>query len=189
MIGTRVQVDAVCAAGDNFLYENVRQLGCQRALFGTGEKPVEVTSIVLSVVTVQIWWAFWDLHQVEEWTAYGFVTILCFPVLIYLATAILMPQRQAVDTDWREYFVAQRRDFLVLLAIFTIASMLLSWVLLDLPLSHPYRLWQASMALLVLSGIFLTGERYHHWLPWIFLAVLIASQVLFRSRPGAFLAT
>jgi hypothetical protein len=45
------------------------------------------------------------------------------------------------------------------------------------------------MALLVLSGIFLTGERYHHWLPWIFLAVLIASQVLFRSRPGAFLAT
>jgi multidrug transporter EmrE-like cation transporter len=146
-------------------------------------------AIVLSVVTVQIWWAFWDLHQVEEWTAYGFVTILCFPVLIYLATAILMPQRQAVDTDWREYFVAQRRDFLVLLAIFVIASMLLSWVLLDLPLSHPYRLWQASMALLVLSGIFLTGERYHHWLPWIFLAVLIASQVLFRSRPGAFLAT
>jgi multidrug transporter EmrE-like cation transporter len=146
-------------------------------------------AIVLSVVTVQIWWAFWDLHQVEEWTAYGFVTILCFPVLIYLATAILMPQRQAIDTDWREYFVAQRRDFLVLLAIFAIASMLLSWALLDLPLSHPYRLWQASMVLLVLSGIFLTGERYHYWLPWIFLAVLIASQVLFRSRPGAFLAT
>lgn len=144
-------------------------------------------AIVLSVVTVQIWWAFWDLHRIEDWTAYDFAMILCFPVLIYLATAILMPQRQAIDTDWREYFVAQRRDFLILLAIFAIAGVVLSRVLLGVPLSHPYRLWQGSMLLLALSGIFLTGERYHHWLPWIFLAVMITSQVLFRSRPGAFL--
>ena len=101
-----------------------------------------------------------------------------------------MPEAMAMAQNMNSKVadVFQRyRDILV--AIFVIASMLLSWVLLDLPLSHPYRLWQASMALLVLSGIFLTGERYHHWLPWIFLAVLIASQVLFRSRPGAFLAT
>ena len=143
-------------------------------------------AIVMAVITVQTWWAFWDLHRIEDWTAYRFVMVLIVPVIIFLCTAVLMPQRLAADTDWRGYFRAQRRDFLVLLTIFAMVGIVLTRVLLNLPFSHPYRFWQASSALLALSGVFVKGERYHRWLPWIFLAVLLCSQVLFRSRPGAF---
>lgn len=145
-------------------------------------------AIVMAVLTVQTWWAFWDLHRIEDWTAYRFVMVLLFPIVIFLCTAVLTPQRLAADTDWRNYFLAQRRDFLVLLTILAAIGILLTRVLLNLPFSHPYRFWQASNGLLALSGVLMTGDRYHRWLPWIFLTVLLLGQVLFRSRPGAFAA-
>jgi len=143
-------------------------------------------TIVLAVITVQTWWAFWDLHKIEDWTAYRFVIVLLFPVIIFLATAVLMPQRLEAHTDWRTYFLSQRRDFMVLMTILPVTGIVLTRVLLDLPFSHPYRIWQASTGLLALSGALVKSERYHRWLPWIFLAVLLCSQMLFRSRPGAF---
>lgn len=145
--------------------------------------------VVLSFMTVQHWWAFWDLHQVTDWNAVRFGFVLATPILLFLASAVLMPQRIAEDTDLRDYFLARRRDFMVIMTILAVVAIIMSRVLVSLPLTHPYRIWQLALASLLLSGVFVTSERYHRWLPWIFFSTLLVSQVLFRSKPGAFVVT
>lgn len=145
--------------------------------------------VVLSIVIVQSWWAFWDLHQNTDWTAFRFGYVLSVPLALFLASAVLLPQRMPEDADWRDHFLARRREFMVLMTISVFLGMFMSRILLDLPLTHPYRLWQAAMVAFLLSGVFVSKERYHFWLPWIFFLGLIASQLLFRSRPGAFAVT
>ncbi len=145
--------------------------------------------VVVSIATVQIWWAFWDLNKVAEWTAFRFGFVLTVPIVIFLASAVLLPQRIPEDTDWRDHFLARRREFMVLMTIFGILGTVMSRILLDLPFTHPYRVWQVAIWSLVLAGVFVSSERYHRWLPWLFLAGMVASQLLFRSRPGAFAVT
>jgi hypothetical protein len=145
--------------------------------------------VVLCLITGQIWWAFWDLNKIAEWTALRFGFVLTMPIVGYLASAVLLPQRIPQDADWRDHFFLRRREFMVLMTVFGFLGIIMSRVLLDLPFTHPYRMWQATMVALVLAGVFVSSERYHRWLPWLFLLSLIASQALFRSRPGAFAVT
>ena len=44
-------------------------------------------------------------------------------ILLFLATAVLVPQRIAEDVDLRDYFVVRRRDFLVIMTILAAVAM------------------------------------------------------------------
>jgi hypothetical protein len=155
----------------------------------TRQAPHLAWVIVLSFMTVQHWWAFWDLNQVTDWNAIRFGFVLATPILLFLASAVLLPQRIADDADLRDYFVTRRRDFMVIMTILAVVAIVMSRVLLGLPFTHPYRIWQLALGSFLLSGVLVTSERYHRWLPWLFFTTLLVSQVLFRSRPGAFAVT
>ena len=137
-----------------------------RGLTDTWRSPTRHTPhvawiIVLSFMTVQMWWAFWDLHQVTDWNAVRFGFVLATPILLFLATAVLVPQRIAEDVDLRDYFVVRRRDFLVIMTIMAAVAIVMSRVLLGLPFTHPYRLWQLALASILVSGVYVSSERYH----------------------------
>jgi apolipoprotein N-acyltransferase len=74
--------------------------------------------VVLSFITAQIWWAFWDLNQVGDWTAFRFGFVLAVPIVVFLASAVLLPQRIPEDADWRDHFLARRREFMVLMTAY-----------------------------------------------------------------------
>ena len=60
--------------------------------------------------------------------------------------------------------------------------------LLDAPLLHPYRAFQASLAGIVLTGAIVSNRKAHGWLVVLFIAVFLASQLVVRMNLGALIA-
>ncbi|HEY1707052.1 MAG TPA: hypothetical protein VGG10_02215 [Rhizomicrobium sp.] len=53
--------------------------------------PTPLTLVTLFVIHVQTWWALFGLRDIRHWTIAGFFMVLMQPVLLFLASAMLVP--------------------------------------------------------------------------------------------------
>ncbi|HLY06774.1 MAG TPA: hypothetical protein VKR31_13610 [Rhizomicrobium sp.] len=53
--------------------------------------PLAAQMALLFFLQVQMWWAFFGLHAIRSWSFPEFLVVLMQAVLVYLATAILVP--------------------------------------------------------------------------------------------------
>ena len=140
---------------------------------------------ILSFIGVQMWWGFWDFNTLERWTFAAYLGVLVPPTLIFVSTYLLVPATRTPDIDWRAHFFATRRWFFSALTAMVLCATMITYVLLDAPLMHPYRGFQAFLLLAAVSGTVTGSERYHEALAIVFLAVFAIGQVVIRMNLGA----
>ena len=67
---------------------------------------------------------------------------------------------------------------------FHLLAISFTWLLLDVPLTHPYRGAQAAMTSIHLVGMFTTRPAAHVWLAVSYIVVVVVSQAFFRLFPS-----
>lgn len=72
--------------------------------------PLAAQMLLLFLLQVQMWWAFFGLREVRRWSFPEFLVVLMQAVLVYLATAILVPEmRYDERIDLKECYYRESR--------------------------------------------------------------------------------
>jgi len=140
--------------------------------------------ILVLLSSALVWWNFWSFRD-ATWNFFSFLLVLSPPALLYLQAAALVPENPGAVRSWHDHFFAARTRMFYAVGGFFLAAALSSWILLDLPLSHPGRLVQASAFGLAVAGARSTNERLHEALPVIFLALLSIAAAAVLLQPGS----
>ena len=167
-------------------------LGMTQALRGlskiarsdTPYSAVTLWAALLVYLHVQVWWALWDLHVIESWNQGYFTFIVLIPCSMFAATELLVPMGTTADTDWRSHYFKVRRWFYAAMIVFTFLATVETYVLLSVPLTHPYRIMQVVMLTLLAVGFASPNPRVQPWIPGLAIVNLAAGQVIFRLLPG-----
>jgi hypothetical protein len=167
-------------------------LGVTQALRGfskiarssTGFLPLTIWATTLFYLHIQVWWALWDLSAVGTWNQLYFSLIIAIPCSLFGATELLLPLGSSPDTDWQSHFFSVRKWFYSVVCFFTVLAALETHILLNVPLTHPYRIMQLTVLLAAATGILVKSPRSHLWISAIYLGSLLIGQVLFRLQPG-----
>jgi hypothetical protein len=69
--------------------------------------------VTLAFEVMLIWWLLYRWRTTTEWTFLLFIWITITPIILYLATAILIPGELETtgSPDWRDYYFKNRRGF------------------------------------------------------------------------------
>lgn len=140
--------------------------------------------LMLFWILVQNWWAFWDLKDVS-WNLGYFLLWVTYVSALYL-TVLALTKTNSAEAIWEEVYFSRTRRFYGLFILVAVLAVLLSWIILDASLLHPYRYAQYSL-LVVLAILFGSKrKRLHEALGIVFLTIMMLSQIIFRLRPGLF---
>lgn len=145
--------------------------------------------LVLIILVIQTWWAFWDWNSYADWNLLSFLFLLSFPIAIFIATHLLIPANRPVDMDWYAHFYAIKKWLFSTMAFIGVIGISLSWVLLGTSLLHPYRVFQASFVITSIIAAIANSHRIHAPLAVVYIMLFIAGQVLSRMQLGALVGT
>lgn len=167
-------------------------IGVTQALRGLskitrGSKPfvaVTIWASTLFYLHIQVWWGLWDLSAVETWNQAYYYYVVSIPCALFAATELLLPLGSSPEIDWQSHFFSVRKWFFGVLVFFVTISILESRVLLSIPLTHPYRLFQVVTLSAVVAGLMTKNPRAHVWISVTFIFSSLAAQALFRLLPG-----
>lgn len=146
---------------------------------------VALWGLVIFILHIQVWWGLWDMRLVEEWNLGLFILVIALPCMLFGATDFLLPFGNIRASSWWGHFNDVRRWLFGMLAAFSVLGMLETWWILDVPLTHPYRVAQSALTLMLVSGIFIRERRHHIWLAVSFIGLFLSGQLLFRYGPQA----
>lgn len=111
-------------------------------------------------VCLLIFWNFWSYREVD-WTLGRFSLVLAFPISVFIIASILSPDEPAEIESWREYFYEVRAKLFVGGIVFSILAVLISTFVLDMPIRHPFRLYQAAFLAVCATGAISAKPRVH----------------------------
>jgi len=135
-------------------------------------------------ILVQNWWAFWDLRDVV-WNLGHFSLWITYVSVLYLVV-LTLTKTSSPELNWEEvYFLRSRRIF-SLFAIAGIFAVLLTWIMLDASLLHPYRYIQYSSIAVFILLLTSKRKRFHEVFSVLVIAIVLLGQAIFRLQPGLF---
>jgi hypothetical protein len=126
----------------------------------------------------------WDLASVTSWNMFSFYLLIAIPCSMFAAVELLLPLSSSDDTDWETHFFQVRNWFFGVVCLFSIIASMTTYFLNNLPLTHPYRIIQVTVTGIAITGFFTRSRKVHIWISFIYLAVLVVGQTLFRLTPG-----
>lgn len=95
-----------------------------------GYWPVPLWALLLLAVAVQTWWAMFGLRNQSSWSFGGFAVVLLHITLIFLLTALVLPDFSAGgEIDLRANYYGHARWFFGIAAAVVVASLLKDVVL------------------------------------------------------------
>jgi hypothetical protein len=136
--------------------------------------------VALFLSMVQFWWALWDTRGIPAWNQLSFLGVLLIPCAFFAVVEILFPSHKAGQTDWREHYFSVRPWFHGTYLTYHLLGIGLTWVLVGVPLTHPYRIAQGLCAAAHVVGLLTARKGVIFWLPIAYLVVLTGSQAYFR---------
>ena len=145
---------------------------------------VVIWGFFLLLLFLQTWWALWDLKQIQLWTQPDFLFITIYCCIMYAMAELLLPMASRPDTDWVAHFMSVRKWYFLLQALLGMMGVTLTWIQLDIPLSHPYRFVQGFIIVMSLAAWKTTKMRLQFWIAVAVIAGFMTGQVLFRLIPG-----
>ncbi len=145
---------------------------------------VVIWGFFLLLLFLQSWWAFWDLNQMESWTQPDFMFVAVYCCIMYAMAELLLPMASKPDTDWVGHFLSVRKWYFLLQAFLGMLGITLTWVQLDIPLTHPYRFMQLFIIVMSLLAWSTANMRFHLWIAVTVVTGFVAGQVWFRLIPG-----
>ena len=116
--------------------------------------PLTIWATTLFYLHIQVWWALWDLTAVGTWNQLYFSLIIAIPCSLFGATELLLPLGSNPDTDWQSHFFSVRKWFIGVICVFTVLATLETYILLNVPLTHPYRIVQLIVLAAAATGFF-----------------------------------
>ena len=155
----------------------------------TGRYWVHVTWVVIMVlIVVQYWWAYWDLNSIQTWSFDTYLTVLLSPTLVFVQANLLVPAQRAEDTDWKSYFHRICRWFFGMLILISVIGIAGSVIYLGAPLLHPYRAFQLAFLALGITGLICKSDTAQGIVAVSFLFLVLISQFVMRMYLGALVA-
>lgn len=146
--------------------------------------PLTLWTVVIFYLYLQVWWSLWDLHAVANWNQFYFYLLVAIPCSLFAATELIVPLASDANTDWETHFFSVRKWFFGVLFAFSILAMAETYIFLDVPFTHPYRLMQSALTGLIVAGFLVRKARAHVWLGAAYILGLVVGQSLFRFVPG-----
>ena len=93
--------------------------------------PLSAQMILIFLVQVQLWWALFSLREIAHWSFPDFLVVLMQAVLVYLATAFLVPNvPESGRVDLRDCYFREARWYfaaLLLVVLDSLAKNLALW--------------------------------------------------------------
>jgi hypothetical protein len=84
--------------------------------------------IALILYHVELWWVFWEMRTLTEWSSKQFLLTLVGPGALVVSSYILIPEIDTHGFDLKDYYFSVRRPFFICLTI------LASWSIVVEPL-------------------------------------------------------
>ncbi|HTE51898.1 MAG TPA: hypothetical protein VK698_13680 [Kofleriaceae bacterium] len=142
--------------------------------------------LILLLVHVQLWWSMFELRGQREWTFLGFFSVLILPIVLYLMSALALPDfGDTVADDLRDHYYANCRWSYALAFILVVLTYGREAVLagaIDRDLDSAAKLLFAA---LFIAGAITRRPRVHEVLvPANLALLLIYIGTLFRDLPG-----
>jgi len=138
-------------------------------------------TLALSLV---IFWNFWSFREVA-WTLGRFFLVLALPTSVFVVASILSPDEPAKIESWREYFYAVRVKFFVGGVLFSTVAVLSSTLILEMPILHPFRLFQAAFLGVCVTGAISDRPRVHAGLAILTMLSFGFAVVRLFAGPGS----
>ncbi len=148
--------------------------------------PAIASVLILLVLHVLIWWTLFELRRYAGWTFPGFLAVLLMPILLYLLSALVLPDfGDTVADDLRQHYYANSRWFFSLCFLLGCASFLRELVLdgrIDRDVDTAMKV--GFMALFATAAI-TRRPRFHEVLVSVNLLLLVVYiGALFIHLPG-----
>lgn len=137
--------------------------------------PLAAQMVLLFLIQVQMWWALFGLREILRWSFPGFLVVLLDAVLVYLATAFLVPDiRDGEPVNLKECYFREVRWFFAALLLGLLASLAKNLVLIG-RLQHGIDLAAHGAFIgLCIAGIVTARE-------WVHKTIAVIALVLFAS--------
>lgn len=101
-------------------------------------------------------------------------------------TVLALTKTNSAEVSWEEVYISRTRRFIGLFGLVLILAVLLTWIMLDASLLHPYRYAQYT-SISILAVLFASKrKRLHEVLSILFVTIVMLRQVIFGLRPGLF---
>jgi len=141
--------------------------------------PLVAQMALLFLLQVQMWWAFFGLHGVARWSFPEFLVVLMQAVLVYLATAILVPDvRDGGRTDLKECYYREARWYFAALMLVVLDSLAKNLVLTGRFQNGTDLAGHVAFIILCVAGIATRHERVHKIIAIVALVVFSCYIVL-----------
>lgn len=132
---------------------------------------------LLIALHLQMWWSFWAMRIVQDWTYAGFTYVLIGPATLGVASHIILPELIDGHIDVEKHYYDTRKVFFSMLAVATVWSIFLEPLMGLRPLLIPFRFVQVlGFALMVLCVV--SDSRRVHALATLAIAVMLAAGVM-----------
>ena len=148
--------------------------------------PVLACVATMLLVHIQLWWSLFELRGTTGWTFLDFVAVLSLPIVLYLMSALVLPDfGDTVPDDLRAHYYDNCRWYYglgVVLVILTFVRELVLDGAIDRDLDSAAKL---LFALLFGAGAVLRAARFHEALVLVNLGLLaLYIGTLFTAMPG-----
>lgn len=137
------------------------------------------------LLVIQMWWAYWDYTTIEVWRFTTYLFALINPIIMFASVHLLVPFARTSVIDWREHLLTVRRPVCGLGVIFVASSVISNVIFFGSPWLHPYRMFQALVAALYLTGMFAKNDTLQNAVPYLLISTVVISQLAIRSNIGA----
>ncbi len=136
---------------------------------------VVLSTILVVVVIVRMWFAFWAIRQVGMVLVFPFYLSLFVELMVlFLLAATCLPDEPPTDCDLGTFYEANRRALWTIFAIFQL-SFFAHWMYFG-GLSSPLWVWAA--VLLPLAAYLVLALVRAKWLHYVIPATLIAWELI-----------
>ena len=85
--------------------------------------PCLVWAALLLLIDVQVWWAMYELRNLQDWSFFAFVVVLAQTIPLYLLAGLVLPNvGNDGSVDLYKHYYANHRWFFVLLTLLALVS-------------------------------------------------------------------
>jgi hypothetical protein len=124
--------------------------------------PALVQMAVVFLLSLQIWWALFALHERVRWTFAAFLIVLLQPVTVYLMAAFITPDIPPQgEVDLREQYFRETRWFFGTIIVALLASLSKSLILAGSLPGNTDLAGHAIFAAVALTGFFSRNDTVH----------------------------
>jgi hypothetical protein len=138
--------------------------------------PPLVWAGAIFIAQIQFWWAVIELdHSVTVWTLGRFASLLVLPLLLFLASALVLPSASTVEEDLEVFFERDGRWALACLSLYALVAMVANaWFFRTSPLSvsGAFLAVEAALPLIYLRA---KSSTLRGWVTASYFAVVVVA--------------